>query len=104
MSDFMLEVDPEDWWKRTKENPSDPLEEIRQLHESFLAELEGLTVEAIATNNWDAFYAHVVNFQNEHDLHGESGIAIAESGASTKVLSRPGADSISQTELTLDKD
>jgi hypothetical protein len=48
---------------------------IRQIHESWLAELEGLAVEAIASNNWDAFYAHVVDFQNEHDLHGETGIA-----------------------------
>jgi hypothetical protein len=54
------------------------LEFIRQLHEPFLVELEGLAVEAIATNNWDAFYAHVVDFQNEHDLHGETGVAIRE--------------------------
>lgn len=54
------------------------LEFIRQQHESFLNDLEGLAVEAIASNNWDVFYAHVVDFQNEHDLHGESGIAIGE--------------------------
>jgi hypothetical protein len=51
-------------------------EAIRQEHESWLGELEGLAVEAIAKNNWDAFYAHVVDFQNEHDLHGETGIAL----------------------------
>jgi hypothetical protein len=54
------------------------LEPIRQEHESWLAELEGLAVEAIATNNWDAFYAHLIEFQNDHDLHGETGIAIGQ--------------------------
>ena len=49
--------------------------EIAQEHEPFLNELEGLAVEAIATNDWTAFYAHVVDFQNEQDLHGESGFA-----------------------------
>ena len=57
---------------------SEDLEELRQQHETWLAELEGLAVEAIATNNWDAFYAHVVDFQNEHDLHGETGIEISK--------------------------
>ncbi len=57
---------------------NEDLEAIRQEHESWLGELEGLAVEAIATNNWDAFYAHIVDFQNEHDLHGETGIAIGE--------------------------
>ena len=54
------------------------LEEIRQEHETWLAELEGLAVEVIASNNWEALYTHVVDFQNEHDLHGETGIAIGE--------------------------
>jgi len=56
--------------------PTPDLEAIRQEHESWLGELEGLAVQAIASNDWDAFYAHVVDFQNEHDLHGETGIAI----------------------------
>ena len=94
------------------------LEEIRQKHETWLAELEGLAVEAIcaslftsfaiAKNNWDALYTHVVDFQNEHDLHGKSVIAIGENRplnlgkyfprfkdkaeASTKSLTRSGAD------------
>ena len=55
--------------------PTPDLEAVRQEHESWLAELEGLAVEAIATNDWTAFYAHVVDFQNEQDLHGESGFA-----------------------------
>ena len=80
---------------------SENLEEIRQEHESWLVELEGLAVEAIASNDWDAFYAHVVDFQNEHDLHGETGIEISKNLtvrflASTDSLSRSGADS-SQT-------
>jgi hypothetical protein len=58
--------------------PDEHLEAIRQEHEGFLSELEALTVEAIASNNWDAFYTHVVDFQNEHDLHGESLIAIEQ--------------------------
>ena len=57
---------------------SEDLEEIRQEHETWLAELEGLAVEAIASNDWDTFYAHIVDFQNEHDLHGESVIAIKQ--------------------------
>jgi hypothetical protein len=86
------------------------LEAIRQEHEPFLTELEALAVQAIASNNWDPFYAHVVDFQNEYDLHGESVIAIGEASdrpsnlrkyfpncedkaeASTKSLSRSGAD------------
>ena len=68
----------DDWTQRLKENPPDPLEDIRQEHEGFLSELEALAVEAISLNNWTNFYAHLVNFQNEHDLHGVSGIAIGE--------------------------
>ena len=86
------------------------LEAIRQEHEPFLTELEALAVQAIASNNWDTFYTHVVDFQNEYDLHGESVIAIGEASdrpfnlrkyfpncedkaeASTKSLSRSGAD------------
>jgi hypothetical protein len=86
---------------------SENLEEIRQEHENFLAELEALAVQAIASNDWDAFYAHVVDFQNEHDLHGETGIAIAKNltvrflklEASTKSLSGSGADFLPTTEV-----
>ncbi len=68
----------DDWTQRLKETPPDPLEYIRQVHESWLAELEGLAVEAIATNDWTTFYAHVVDFQKEHDLYDETLIAIGE--------------------------
>jgi len=85
------------------------LEAIRQEHETWLAELEGLAVQAIASNNWDAFYAHVVDFQNQYDLHGETGIAIGQNltvrlfklEASAKDLHRPGADLLSQTDQTI---
>jgi hypothetical protein len=85
------------------------LESIKQEHESWLAELEGLAVEAIASNNWDPFYSHVVDFQNEHDLHGETGIALSKNltvrllklEASAKDLHRPGADLLSQTDQTI---
>jgi hypothetical protein len=63
--------------------------EITQQHEAFFTQLEALAVEAIASNDWSAFYAHVVDFQNEHDLHGE---------ASTKSLTGSGADLLPQTE------
>ena len=88
------------------------LEAIRQEHESWLAELEGLAVEAIASNNWDAFYQHLIDFQNEHDLHGETGIAIGQNltvrllklEASTDSLSGSGADLFSQTANNTIKD
>ena len=57
---------------------NEQLDYIRQVHEVWLTELEGLAVEAIASNNWEKFYAHVVDFQNEYDLHGESLIDIGE--------------------------
>jgi hypothetical protein len=50
-------------------------DEIGQQHEAWLNELEGLAIQAIASNDWSQFYAHVVDFQNEHDLHSESGFA-----------------------------
>jgi hypothetical protein len=87
-------------------NEAPDLEAIRQEHETWLNELEGLAVEAIACNDWDAFYAHVVDFQNEHDLHGETGIAISKNLtvrflASTDSLSGSGADLLSQTDQTI---
>ncbi len=82
---------------------SEDLEELRQQHETWLAELEGLAVEAISSNDWDAFYAHVVDFQNEHDLHGEARIAISKNLtvrflASTDSLRGSGADLLPTTE------
>jgi hypothetical protein len=84
----------------TNFTPDEHLEAIRQEHEPFLTKLEALAVQAIATNNWDSFYQHLIDFQNEHDLHGETGIAIAQNltvkflklEASTDSLRRSGAD------------
>ncbi len=84
------DVDPDNWTQRLKENPFDSLEDIRQEHESWLAELEGLAVEAIATNDWADFYAHVVNFQNENDLHGEA--FISDGAVNADELETPSAD------------
>jgi len=95
-----MQPNTEDWTQRLKENPPDPLEDIRQEHESWLAELEGLAVEAIATNDWTTFYAHVVDFQNEHDLHGETFIAIGEDSISECLTVR---HSLAQEEVSADE-
>lgn len=87
LTDNFYEPTLDDWTQRLKENPPDPLEEIRQEHETWLAELEGLAVEAIATNDWTAFYAHVVEFQNEHELHGEAVISIGEDASADRLHS-----------------
>ena len=68
-----------------------PLEDIRQEHEGFLSQLEGLAVEAIASNDWSDVYDHI-NF-NAPQLE-----------ASTKSLTRSGADSLQTTELNERKD
>jgi hypothetical protein len=88
----------EDVTQRLKETPYDPLEDVRQEHESWLSELEGLAVYALATNDWTAFYAHVVEFQNEHELHGEAVISIGED-ASADELNTPSAGSNQTTAL-----
>jgi hypothetical protein len=82
-------------------NETPDLEAVRQEHESWLAELEGLAVEAIASYNWDAFYAHVVDFQNEHDLHGETGIAIAQNLTVRFLKLEVSADSLSSSSADL---
>ncbi len=51
----------------SESQPDEHLEAIRQEHESFLTQLEALAVIAIATNDWDAFYQHLIDFQNEYD-------------------------------------
>ena len=92
------------------------LEFIRQQHESFLADLEGLAVQALASGDWTDVYAHIATIAgsktdlsecfNSPEEYDEA-IAFIQrllGEASTKDLSRPGAGSFSQTELTLDKD
>jgi hypothetical protein len=61
--------DLDDWTQRLKENPPDPLEEIRQEHEGFLTQLEGLAVVAIATGDWSQVRDLINDFkhyQNDH--------------------------------------
>ncbi len=55
--DFIPDLD--DWTQRLKETPYDPLEDIRQEHETWLAELEGLAVEALASGNWTSVLEHL---------------------------------------------
>jgi hypothetical protein len=91
MTALEKDIYQDDWTQRLKENPSDPLEDIRQEHEGFLSELEGLAVEAIATNDWSDVYDHI-NF-NAPQLE-----------VSTKSLSGSGADSSQTTEVNERKD
>ena len=55
--DFIPDLD--DWTQRLKETPYDPLEDVRQEHETWLAELEGLAVEAITSGNWTPVLEHL---------------------------------------------
>ncbi|MEW5859268.1 MAG: hypothetical protein AB1861_18100 [Cyanobacteriota bacterium] len=55
---------------------------IRQIHKPFLTRLEALAVQAIAENDWNDFYAHLIEFQSKYDFHGVAGIAIGEAGRS----------------------
>ena len=59
--------DLDDWTQRLKENPPDPLEEIRQEHEGFLSELEGLAVMAIATGDWSPVRDLINDFKDYHN-------------------------------------
>jgi uncharacterized protein YqfB (UPF0267 family) len=62
----------------SESKPDEHLEAIRQEHEPFLTKLEALAVEAIASNDWNDFYAHLIEFQSKNDLHGVTGIAIGQ--------------------------
>jgi hypothetical protein len=64
--DFIPDLD--DWTQRLKETPYDPLEDIRQEHESWLAELEGLAVEALASGIWEPVYSHIASFPDAPDF------------------------------------
>ena len=45
-------------------------------------------MKAIATNDWTNFYAHVVGFQNENDLHDEALIAIGAEASGDELDTR----------------
>jgi hypothetical protein len=69
---------------------------IRQIHESWLSQLEGLAVEAIASANWTPVLEHL----NEIMAWQDSQLHEAQK-ASTKSLSGSGADFLSQTAQTI---
>lgn len=62
----------------SESKPDEHLEAIRQEHEPFLTRLEALAVCAIASNDWNDFYKHLIDFQSEHGLHGVTGVAIGD--------------------------
>jgi hypothetical protein len=81
----------------------DQIEEICQEYESFLNQLEGLAIQALATGEWDEVFAHInqgstksdlsdcFNFQEEyHEALTLINRLLGE--ASTKDLAGPGAD------------
>ena len=87
--------DLDDWTQRLKETPYDPLEEVRQEHETWLAELEGLAVEAIADGNWTPVLEHLNEIMAWQDgkLHEAQ-----KQKASADSLTGSSADSIQRQE------
>lgn len=73
----------------TPQSEDERLEALRQQYETVLTLLESEFLGALMSGDWSEFDQFVNDFRGE---------------ASTKSLSRSGADSLSQTELTLDKD
>jgi hypothetical protein len=49
----MTDIYQDDSTQRLKENPPEPLEEIRQEHEAFLSDLEVAAVKALASGDWN---------------------------------------------------
>ena len=72
---------------------------IRQIHESWLAELEAMAVEAIASNNWSPVLEHL----DEMMAWQDSQLHEAQK-ASTKSLSGSGADLLPTTAVHERKD
>jgi hypothetical protein len=85
------------------------LEAVRSSHEPFLNDLEALAVQALASGDWSEVYAHIATIagtktdlsdcfdtKEEYDEVITFIDRILGDRASTKVLSRPGADSFSQ--------
>ena len=61
------------WTQRLKDNPPDPLEDIRQEHEGFLSQLEGLAVEAIAIGDWSQVRDLINDFKDyQNDANADS--------------------------------
>ncbi|HEY9597933.1 MAG TPA: hypothetical protein V6D33_09710 [Cyanophyceae cyanobacterium] len=64
--------------------------EIAQEYEGFLNELEGLAIEAIASNDWSPVYDLIGSFQLELTMNALQD-AIESRRANTEDLRRPGA-------------
>jgi hypothetical protein len=91
--DFIPDLD--DCTQQLKENPPDLREDIRQEHETWLAELEGLAVEALASGIWEPVYSHIASFPDTPDV--DDGIAdpIAMLTEVTRLKTEASADSLS---------
>jgi hypothetical protein len=70
---------------------------ISQQHEAWLNELEGLAIEAIATNNWSHLYDLIADFQVELTIDALKD-AVAARRANTEDLDRPGAGFVPTTQ------
>jgi hypothetical protein len=46
----------------------DQIDEICQEYESFLNQLEGLAIQALATGEWDEVFAHINQVRTKSDL------------------------------------
>lgn len=61
--------DADNWTQRLKKNPGEPdYDYIRHLYESWLTELEGLAVTAIASGDWSDVLNHIAAFENGPSL------------------------------------
>lgn len=54
--DIDPDIDPDNWTQRLKENPYDPLEDMRRKNALFLSELEFFALEALFTGDWDSLF------------------------------------------------
>ncbi len=90
MTDPLLELEKALAYLRLTPQPEDErLEALRQQYETVLTLLESEFLGALMSGDWSEFDQFVQDFRAE---------------ASTKTLAGSGADSFSQTELTLDKE
>jgi hypothetical protein len=85
-----------DYQEKLNMTHDEKLEYLKQLHEPWLGQLEGLAIQAIASANWTPVLEHL----NEIMTWQDSQLHEAQK-ASTKSLSRSGADLLSQTDQTI---
>ena len=60
--DFEACTDADDCTQRLKENPYDPLEEVRAEHEDFLTDLEAAAVRALALDDWEELQIFILSY------------------------------------------